>query len=61
MPPAPMQRSLTLIAKVLQSLANLNQVTLALSMALTAVPDQCRLVRPQRGVHEEGQIISDTK
>jgi GTPase-activator protein for Ras-like GTPase len=50
------QRSLTLIAKVIQSLANLNTVGL-MSFVVCIISDQAWIDGPQRRVHARDQVL----
>ena len=60
LPDLPVQRSLTLIAKVVQSLANLNTVS-SMSFVVCLVSDQTWIDGPKRGVHAWGQVLPRRK
>lgn len=56
LPDLPVQRSLTLIAKVIQSLANLNTVG-SMSFVVCIISDQAWIDGPQRRVHARDQVL----
>jgi hypothetical protein len=56
LPDLPVQRSLTLIAKVIQSLANLNTVG-SMSFVVCIISDQAWIDGPKRRVHAWDQVL----
>ena len=56
LPDLPVQRSLTLVAKVIQSLANLNTVG-SMSFVVCKISDQSGIDGPKGRVHAWGQVL----
>lgn len=56
LPDLPVQRSLTLIAKVIQSLANLNTVG-SMSFVICMISDQAWIDGPKRRVYAWNQVL----